>query len=70
MKYETTLNSLCDMNGQYAQEREIPIAERVVNHVLRKKRTNREFILSAHIGEYDVDNIILDLVSDVNVLPK
>jgi hypothetical protein len=23
-----------------------------------------------HIGEYDVDNVILDLGSDVNVLPK
>jgi hypothetical protein len=37
---------------------------------MRKKRTNIEFILSAHIGEYDVDNIILDLGFDVNVLPK
>jgi len=35
-----------------------------------KKRTRREFILSAQIGEYDVDNVILDLGSDVNALPK
>jgi hypothetical protein len=41
-----------------------------VNQVLCKKRTNKEFILSAQIEEYDVDNIILDLGSDVNVLPK
>jgi len=41
-----------------------------VNQVLRKKRTNGEFRLSAKIGEYDVDNVILDLGFDVNVLPK
>jgi hypothetical protein len=41
-----------------------------VNKVLHKNRTNGEFRLSAQIREYDVDNIILDLGSDVNVLPK
>jgi hypothetical protein len=41
-----------------------------VNQVLRKKRTNGEFRLSAQIREYDVDNIILDFGSDVNVLQK
>jgi hypothetical protein len=39
-----------------------------VNQVLRRKRTNGEFKLSAQIGEYDVDNFILDLGSNVNVL--
>jgi hypothetical protein len=42
----------------------------MVNQVLHRKRTNEEFRFSAQIGEYDVDNIILDLGSDVNVLPK
>jgi hypothetical protein len=32
--------------------------------------TNREFRFNAQIGEYDVDNVILDLGSYVNVLPK
>jgi hypothetical protein len=31
---------------------------------------HQEFRLSAQIGEYDVDNVILDLGSDVNVLLK
>jgi hypothetical protein len=35
-----------------------------------KKRTNGEFRFSVHIGEYDIDNVILYLGSDVNVLPK
>ena len=42
----------------------------MVNQVLRRKRTNEEFKFNAQIGEYDVDNIILDLGFDVNVLPK
>jgi hypothetical protein len=45
-------------------------AQRVVNQVLRRKRTNGEFRFSAQIGEYDVDNVILDLGSDVNVFPQ
>jgi hypothetical protein len=31
---------------------------------------NREFRLNAYIGDYDMDNIILDMGSNVNVLPK
>jgi hypothetical protein len=61
IKYETKLNALCEMIDHCAQEMEIPTTHRVVNQVLRKKRTNGEFRLSVQIGEYDVDNIILDL---------
>jgi hypothetical protein len=70
MKDETVLNALYEMIDHCTQEREIPIAQRVVNQVLCRKRTNEEFRLSVQIGEYDVDNVILDLGSDVNVLPK
>jgi hypothetical protein len=58
------------MIGHCAQEREIFSTQRVVNQILQKNRTNREFIISAQIGEYDMDNVILDLGFDVNVLPK
>jgi hypothetical protein len=47
MKDETALNTLCDMIGHCAKEMEIPIAQRVVNQVLHKKGTNKEFKLSA-----------------------
>jgi len=70
MKDETMLNELYEMIEHCAQQREIPIAQRVVNKVLCKKRTNEEFILSAQIEEYDVGNFMLYLGSDVNVLPK
>lgn len=52
------------------QDKETPIAQRIVNQVHHKKRTNIKFRLSAQIGGYDMDNIILDLGFDVNVLPK
>jgi len=35
-----------------------------------KKRTGREMRLTAQIGEYEMDQVILDLGSDVNVLLK
>ena len=35
-----------------------------------KKRTGREMRLSAQIGDYEMSQVILDLGSDANVLPK
>ena len=35
-----------------------------------KKRTGREMRLTAQIGDYEIDQVILDLGSDANVLPK
>jgi hypothetical protein len=31
---------------------------------------NKEFQLNAQVGDYDMDNIILDMGSDVNVISK
>jgi hypothetical protein len=70
MQDETTLNTLCRMIDQCTQDKEVPTMQKVVNQVLCKKRTNKEFRLSVQIGEYDMDNVILDLGSDVNVLPR
>jgi hypothetical protein len=70
MKYETSLNALYEMIDHCMQGRENPIEQRVVNWVLHRKRTNKEFRLSVQIGEYDVDNIILDLGYNVNVFPN
>jgi hypothetical protein len=70
MKDETSLKTIYEMIYHCTQGRETPITQRVVNQVLHRKRTNEEFKFSEQIGEYDVDNVILDLGSDVNVLPK
>jgi hypothetical protein len=68
MKME--LHTLCSMIDHCTQGKEVPTENKVVNQLLRKKRTNGEFRFSAQIGEYDIDNVILDLGSDVNMLPK
>jgi len=70
LKHETTLSTLYDMIDHCTRRRENSIARRMVNQLLCRKRTNGEFRFSAQIGEYDVDNVILDLGSNVNVLPK
>jgi hypothetical protein len=51
------LNALHGMIDQYTQDREVPTTQRVVNQVLCKKRTNKEFILSEQVGEYDMNMI-------------
>jgi hypothetical protein len=43
MKDENALNTLCNMIDHCTQERTIPTIQKVVNQVLRKKRTNGEF---------------------------
>ena len=41
-----------------------------MRHVAKKKRTNREFIFQAKIDNYKMYYVILNLGSDVNILPK
>jgi hypothetical protein len=43
---------------------------KTVNQVWKKRRTSREFRLNANIGDFNMGDIILDLGSEVNVLPK
>ena len=53
---------------------EHPISQDVVNrdvHQIKKYiQTRKEMRLSAQIGEYDMDEVILDLGFEVNVLTK
>jgi hypothetical protein len=43
---------------------------RFVNQVSSKIRKNKEVYLSAQIGYYDVDYVVLDLGSELNVMTK
>ena len=43
---------------------------RAVNQVSRKKRSAKELHLSAQIGDYEMDYVVLDLGSEVNVMTK
>jgi len=41
-----------------------------VHQIGKRKRTNKELHLNAHIGEYEIDYVVLDLGSEVNVMMK
>jgi hypothetical protein len=43
---------------------------KTVNHLQTRRRTSKEFRLNANIGDFNMGDIILDLGSEVNVLPK
>jgi hypothetical protein len=40
------------------------------NHLHTRRRTSREFRINANIGNFNMGDVILDLGSKVNVLPK
>jgi hypothetical protein len=46
------------------------LEHKTINHLHTRRRTSREFRLNANIGYFNMGDIILDLVSEVNVLPK
>ena len=43
---------------------------RVVHNITGHTRTRREMRLTAQVGEFKMDEVILDLGSDINVLTK
>ena len=45
-------------------------ANKAVHHIKKYIQTGREMRLSAQIGDYDMDEVILDLGFEVNVLTK
>jgi hypothetical protein len=51
-------------------EAEGKLEQKTVNHLHTRRRTSREFRLNANIGDFNMGDIILDLGSEVNVLPK
>jgi hypothetical protein len=46
------------------------LEKKTVNHLHTRRRTSREFRLNTNIGDFNMGDIILDLGSEVNVLPK
>ena len=44
--------------------------ERRVNHIGKRLKIGHELRMNSHIGDYDMDYIIMDLGSDVNILTK
>jgi hypothetical protein len=51
-------------------EAEGKLEQKIVNHLYTRRITSREFRFNANIGDFNMRDIILDLGSEVNVLPK
>ena len=69
---ETTSNSTHKLKHGQVHDyliRNIPHKSRV-RKVVCKKCTNKEFKFNTTITNFDMNSVILDLRSDVNILPK
>ena len=73
---EACMELLCDSKAvkglqelitRCARSGELRVVWKLGKHALR---TRREMRLISQIGEYEMDQVILDLGSDMNVLPK
>ena len=61
------MQSLIDKCQQPASQATM---NRVVHHIKKYIRTRKEMWLNAQIGDYNMDEVILDLGFEVNVLTK
>jgi hypothetical protein len=51
-------------------ETEGKLEPKTVNHLHTRRRTSREFRMNENIGDFNMGDIIIDLGSEVNLLPK
>ena len=58
------------MIDQYQQPSLSGNAHRAVHNIMRHTRTGREMKFTAQIGEFEMDEVVLDLGSEFNVLTK
>ena len=59
-----------NMLDKYSIKEGVGTKPKKINQFHRKKRTSREFRLNANIEYFNMENVILDLGSDVNIFPK
>ena len=66
-----TIENLQALMNNCATQPDLTPGTKDVHKLYRyKKCTGREMRLTAQIGDYEMDQVILDLGSDANVLPK
>jgi len=64
------VQELQNLIRQYEIGKIEPLLNREVHQIGNKRNKNKELHLNAQIGEYDIDNVFLDLRSEVNVMTK
>jgi hypothetical protein len=70
IKDESVVQEIQNLIRQYELGNIDPLMSRAVHQESKKKRTNKELHLNAQIREYDIDYVVLDLGSEVNVMTK
>jgi hypothetical protein len=68
IKDEKVIQELQNLVRQYEIGRVDTLLNKEVHQLSKKRRMNKELHLNAHIGEYDIDYVVLDLGSEVNVM--
>ena len=67
---DNAIQELQNLIRQYELGNIYPLLNREVHRITKKRRKNKELHLNSQIGEYDIDYVVLDLGSEVNVMMK
>jgi hypothetical protein len=67
---ESIVHKLQNLIRQYELGKIDPLLNREVHQIGNKRRINKELHLNAQIGEYEIDYVVLNLGSEVNVMTK
>ena len=70
LKDGKALHELQNLVKQYDLGKIDPLLNRIAHQIAKNRRKNKELHLNAQIGEYDIDYVVLDLGSEVNVMTK
>jgi hypothetical protein len=70
IKDEKAIQELQNLVKYYEIGRVDPLLNKEVHQLSKKRRTNKQIHLNSQIGEYDIDYVVLDLGSKVNVMTK
>ena len=67
---KSVVQELQNLSKQYEIGKIESLLNRAVHQIGKRRRTNKELHLNAQIGEYEIDYVVLDLGSEVNVMTK
>jgi hypothetical protein len=67
---ENVVRELQNLIKQYELGKIDPLLNRAVHQIGKRRRKDKELHLNSQIGKYDIDYVVLDLGSEVNVMIK
>jgi hypothetical protein len=67
---KVAVQELQNLIRQYELGNINPLLNRAIHQIGKRRRRNKELHLNAQIGEYDIDYVVVNLGSEVNVMTK